>query len=148
MKSIASFEKNHNKLKVGIYKCSSNFSQIRIWDCRFKVPNSGNYPTAACLHSAEHILAVYLKNYSSIAGSVISLNVGMCRTMFYLETTSSVTKDQVIKAFKQASIFASNLTEVPGSKKKECGNYKSHNLEEAKLLLIKFAESLNEKNND
>lgn len=63
--------------------------------------------------------------------------------MFYVETTEEVTKESLKDAFKQAAVWASGLTEVPGSKKRECGNYKSHNLSKAVSLLNEYADNLN-----
>ena len=86
MRKIPSFEKNHDLLKRGLYRCTQMHG-VTTWDLRFKKPNAGDYITPAALHTVEHLLATTLRN-SECADDVIYFGPMGCRTGFYLLTTN------------------------------------------------------------
>ena len=64
-----------------------------------------------------------------------------CRTGFYLLTVNLERKD-VIPLLKECIDAALALSEVPGNKREECGNYLEHDLEGAKRELICYRDIL------
>ena len=82
MRKIPSFEKNHDLLERGLYRCTQMHG-VTTWDLRFKKPNAGDYITPAALHTVEHLLATTLRN-SKCADDVIYFGPMGCRTGFYL----------------------------------------------------------------
>ena len=139
MNKIPSFERNHNEIKPGIYLQEVKHN-IAIYDLRFIKPNTGAIPIEA-IHTIEHLCATWLKLYSNIKDEVISFNPGGCQTMFYLELLNERyinVKNEILKFI----IWAIAQLDIPGATKEECGNYKSHNLELAKVYLFKFYEVL------
>lgn len=77
------------------------------------------------------------KTESDIKEQVVSFNPGGCQTMFYLEVFNDKplkVKEELIKCIE----WCLKQTEVPGATKKECGNYKSHDLLNAQVYLLKY----------
>lgn len=128
MKKIPSFSLDHDGMKKGLYKgmvCRG----ITTWDLRFKEPNGGDYVTPKALHSVEHILATVLRN-SDKKDSIVYFGPMGCRTGFYL-LTADLGYEEVLSLLKESFSLALTFTEVPGSRKKECGNYLEHDLQGA-----------------
>ncbi len=139
MRKIPSFEKNHDLLERGLYRCTQMHG-VTTWDLRFKKPNAGDYITPAALHTVEHLLATTLRN-SEYAEDVIYFGPMGCRTGFYLLTTDldgGQVKELIIGCGKRAL----ELDEVPGSRREECGNYSEHDLEGAKREIAAYIELL------
>lgn len=129
MKTITSFKKNHDLLMPGFY-LSDEKNGIYTYDLRFKKPNGGDYIGIAAAHSIEHLLATALRN-SEYADNIVYFGPMGCRTGFYLllkdiepKLAEKITADAITAALKENS--------VPGSKKIQCGNFRSHNLKQAK----------------
>ena len=126
MDRIASFEKNHDVLQVGLHE-GAPLHGVTTWDLRFKKPNAGDYITPKALHTVEHILATVLRN-SSKKDDIIYFGPMGCRTGFYLLTVN-LSYDEVRSLLIECCIVALTLNEIPGSKREECGNYLEHDLE-------------------
>ncbi len=125
MERIPSFSIDHDELKKGLHKgmvCRG----VTTWDLRFKVPNGGDYISPKALHSVEHILATVLRN-SDKRDDIIYFGPMGCRTGFYLLTVD-MDYAAVLSLLKECFERALTFTEVPGSGKKECGNYLEHDL--------------------
>lgn len=128
MKRIPSFSLDHDELKKGLHKgmvCRG----ITTWDLRFKTPNGGDYITPKALHSVEHIIATVLRN-SEKKENILYFGPMGCRTGFYL-LTADMDYKEVLSLLKESFSLALTFTEVPGSQKKECGNYLEHDLQGA-----------------
>ncbi len=141
MKNISSFEKNHNLLLPGFY-LSSEINGIYTYDLRFKKPNEGDYISISAAHSIEHLLATAYRN-SEYAENVIYFGPMGCRTGFYL-LLKDINKEKAKKLTVEAINNALKENSVPGSKKIQCGNYRSHNLKKAKQELINYLKILKE----
>ena len=139
MEKIPSFQKDHNKLDVGLHESGSTHG-VTTWDLRFKKPNAGDFIAQKALHSIEHMLATVLRN-SAHKDEIIYFGPMGCRTGFYLLTVE-LTREQVIGLLKTCIQVAIKLTEVPGSKKEECGNYLEHDLDGAKKECASYLEIL------
>lgn len=140
MKKIPSFEKNHDLLDTGLYKCGISHGGTT-WDLRSKKPNGGDYISPAAIHTVEHLIATVLRN-SERGGDIIYFGPMGCRTGYYLLTVNMDFGDVLTllrNAFEQALAF----DEVPGNKREECGNYLEHDLDGAKRECKNYLEILN-----
>ena len=140
MKKIPSFEKNHDLLDTGLYKCGISHG-VTTWDLRSKKPNGGDYISPAAIHTVEHLIATVLRN-SERGGDIVYFGPMGCRTGYYLLTVNMDFGDVLTllrNAFEQALAF----DEVPGNKREECGNYLEHDLDGAKRECKNYLEILN-----
>lgn len=139
MKKITSFELDHNILEKGFY-LSRRDGDIFTYDLRFKKPNDGDYLQIAAMHTLEHLMATVLRN-SEQKDSVIYFGPMGCRTGFYALFRNIEIEDAkqiVLDAMKKCLEF----DEIPGSKKIECGNYRSHSLKNAKEEIENYIKVL------
>ncbi|MCM1367605.1 MAG: S-ribosylhomocysteine lyase [Roseburia sp.] len=128
MEKIPSFRKNHDELKTGLYDCGTS-NGVTTWDLRFKTPNGGDYISPKALHTVEHIIATLLRN-SEYKNNIVYFGPMGCRTGFYLLTTG-LDRDRTLALLKTSFYKAAEFTEIPGSRREECGNYLEHDLADA-----------------
>lgn len=140
MDKIPSFSKNHDILEIGLHECGTAHG-VSTFDLRFKKPNGGDYLSPKASHTIEHILATVLRN-SDKKDCIIYFGPMGCRTGFYL-LTAGLDYTQVLDLLKQSFAAASAFTEIPGSKREECGNYLEHDLNVAIYECKKYLEILN-----
>ena len=140
LNKIPSFEKDHNTLMPGLHEGGTAHG-VTTWDLRFKRPNCGDFLAQAALHSIEHMLATLLRN-SAHKDDIVYFGPMGCRTGFYLLTTG-MNRAQVTALLKECFTAALDLTEVPGAKQEECGNYLEHDLDCAKDECKKYIAILN-----
>ncbi len=138
MKTIPSFEIDHEILEKGIY-ISRIDDDITTYDIRMKEPNSGDYLTNSALHTIEHIFATYVRN-TEFGDNIIYFGPAGSRTGFYL-LTRSLTDNYSIQLIKDAfQHIAEFWGRIPGASSKECGNCLEHNLPQAKEEAKKFLD--------
>ncbi|MBQ0097534.1 MAG: S-ribosylhomocysteine lyase [Oscillospiraceae bacterium] len=143
MKLIKSFEIDHDKLEKGLY-ISRIDADIVTFDMRFVKPNTPPYLPQKALHTIEHLVATYVRN-SEYSDNVVYFGPMGCRTGFYILLRGLDNKTSV-ELIKNAIKFCKDFEgEIPGSKKKECGNYLEHDLKTAKELLEDYYEIIKEK---
>ena len=131
MKKIASFTVDHDKLERGMYTSRIDGDAVT-YDIRMKKPNGGDYLSNAALHTVEHLFATFVRN-DEFSDSVIYVGPMGCRTGFYLVVRDSVTPEQAIALVKDTFEFIAGFEgEIPGAKRRECGNYLEHDLAGAK----------------
>ncbi len=131
MERIASFSVDHDKLTKGIY-VSRIDGDVVTYDIRMKKPNGGDYLENGAMHTFEHLFATYARN-SKYSDKVIYVGPMGCRTGFYLLMRDSVCVTEVIDLVREAFEFIKDFTgKIPGTEKKECGNYLEHDLPGAK----------------
>ncbi len=141
MKKIASFTVNHDKLGVGMY-ISRIDGDCVTYDIRMKVPNGGDYLSASEAHTIEHLFATYARN-SEYTDNIIYVGPMGCRTGFYLIVRDSVTHAEAIKLVLESMRFISTFdSEIPGSRREECGNYLDHDLPAARRSAADMAAVL------
>ncbi len=132
LKKIASFTVDHTTLKRGIY-LSRKDGDIVTFDLRMKLPNSGNYLENAAMHTIEHRFATYARS-SLMSDCIIYVGPMGCRTGFYLlvrDTTGDY--EPFIKLVRESFEFIRDFNgDIPGTTEPECGNFREHNLAEAK----------------
>ncbi|MDO5448104.1 MAG: S-ribosylhomocysteine lyase [Clostridia bacterium] len=141
MDKIASFSIDHDKLQKGIY-VSRVDGDVVTYDIRMKRPNMGDYLSNGALHTFEHLFATYARN-SEYKDSVIYIGPMGCRTGFYMVLRDDVALDGVLKLVLDSFAFIRDFEgEIPGAKRKECGNYKEHNLPDAKVAAVDMLDVL------
>ena len=99
---------------------------ITNYDVRLAQPNKQEIPTGA-MHTLEHLLAKYLR--PQLPGYIDCSPYG-CRTGFHLLVWGRPDAAGAARALKNAltKIVSTTWEEVPGTARKECGNYKDHSL--------------------
>lgn len=133
MKKIASFTVDHDKLEKGMYISRIDGDAVT-YDIRMKKPNGGDYLSNGALHTFEHLFATFVRN-GKYSDSVIYVGPMGCRTGFYMILRDSVSGAEAIELVKSCFGFIADFTgEIPGSKRKECGNYLEHDLDGAKAI--------------
>lgn len=141
MEKIASFTINHDTLVPGIYTSRIDMGDIYTYDLRMKKPNCGSYLSPAGAHTIEHIFATYLRS-SSIKDGVIYFGPMGCLTGFYL-VVRGIAPEDVISAVQDAARFTAGFEgEIPGSGKKECGNYLMHDIISAKKEAAEYTAAI------
>ena len=141
MKTIASFTVDHDKLEKGMYISRIDGDAVT-YDIRMKKPNGGDYLNNGALHTFEHLFATYARN-SEYTDSVIYVGPMGCRTGFYLILRDTVSHQYAIKLVQDSFRFVANFTgRIPGSERKECGNYLEHDLSGAKAVAEDMLEVL------
>ena len=138
MDKIPSFQKDHDKLAVGLH-AQTDRNGITTFDLRFKKPNAGDYITPKALHTVEHLLATTLRSIGK--DDIVYFGPMGCRTGFYLLTMRRSFEEG--KALIREGIEAAlALDEIPGGSQRECGNYLEHDMQGAKEELKKYLEIL------
>ena len=133
MKTITSFTINHDLLEKGMY-ISRIDGDVVTYDIRMKKPNMGDYLCNGAMHSFEHLFATYVRN-SAFSDKIVYVGPMGCRTGFYFLVRDSLGHEQALQLVKECFRFIKDFEgEVPGSRRKECGNYKDHDLAGAKRV--------------
>ncbi len=141
MKKIASFTVNHDVLQKGMY-VSRIDRDVVTYDVRMKIPNAGEYLSMRAAHTIEHLFATFARN-SEQGDSVVYVGPMGCKTGFYLLVRDSITHAQAIALVQESMAFiAAYEGEIPGSTKRECGNYLYHDLAGAKAVAADMVETL------
>lgn len=141
MERIASFSINHDTLQKGMY-ISRIDGDVVTYDIRMKRPNQGDYLPNPVLHTFEHLFATYARN-SAFADAVIYVGPMGCRTGFYFLLRDTVSYADAIHLVQESFAFiASYEGEIPGAKRRECGNYLEHDLDGAKAAAADMCEVL------
>lgn len=139
MEKIPSFSKNHDNLAVGLHECGTA-NGVTTWDLRFKKPNAGDYLSPKAAHTIEHILATLLRN-SAYKADIVYFGPMGCLTGFYLLTVN-MDYGEVLDLLKESFSLALHISEIPGNKREECGNYLFHDLDGAINECKKYLEIL------
>ena len=147
MKKIASFTVDHDILEKGMYISRIDRNCIT-YDVRMKKPNAGDYLSTGGMHSIEHLFATYARN-SCFSDSIIYVGPMGCRTGFYLVTYDDMSGKDAINLVREAMTFIRDFEgEMPGGKRKECGNYLDHDVSEAKRVAKDMLEVLKDYTED
>lgn len=143
MKTIASFTVNHDILEKGMY-ISRIDGDVITYDIRMKKPNNeeNDYLENAAMHSFEHLFATYARN-TKYSDSIVYIGPMGCRTGFYFLVRDKISHSEALQIIKESLIFIKNFEgKIPGTNKRECGNYKEHNLEGAKAVATDMLDVL------
>lgn len=137
MQRIKSFEVDHTKLDGGIY-ISRIDGDVITYDLRFCKPYEDAVLDNETMHTIEHMLATFTRN-SDIGDSVIYFGPMGCQTGFYFLVRDNVSHQKVLEVIK-ASLRATidHNGEVFGASRIECGNFRTLDLEKAKMASEKY----------
>ena len=140
MERIASFSVDHDFVVPDIY-VSRIDGDITTYDLRTRVPNADSYMDHSTMHTLEHMFATFVRN-SAIADRVLYFGPMGCQTGFYL-LVRNADNAEVLEVVKDVlgKIIAHD-GEVFGASRKECGNYKSLDLEAAKRECRAYLDAL------
>lgn len=142
MEKILSFQIDHTKLPCGMY-LSRVDGDIDTYDLRTRRPNREPVMANGAMHTVEHLFATFVRN-SADADQVVYFGPMGCRTGFYF-LTRGMDRQRAIELTQSAFAFiAAYEGEIPGATERECGNWRDHNLEDAKKeaqKMVKILES-------
>lgn len=141
MKTIASFQVNHDKLTPGIY-VSRIDGDVTTYDLRTRIPNAGDYMDHITMHSLEHMFATYVRN-SDLGPQVLYFGPMGCQTGFYLlirNADNLVVLDAVKEVLR---LIIDHDGEMFGADRVACGNYKNLSVESAKEEARRYLDALN-----
>lgn len=131
MKKIASFTIDHTILPKGMYTSRVD-GDVTTYDIRMRRPNVEEVLTNGSIHTIEHLFATYVRN-SEFTDNIIYFGPMGCRTGCYFLTRGMDGQD-VIKLAREAFKFIADYEgEIPGVSAVECGNYRDHDLVQAKI---------------
>lgn len=129
MKKITSFTVDHDYIVPGLY-ISRIDGDITTYDLRTRRPNCNDLMDHGTMHTAEHMLATYIRN-SCLADSIIYFGPMGCQTGFYLLVRNAV-HAEVIDVLKTAlGQVVEHTGPVFGASRKECGNFVTLDLKKA-----------------
>ena len=141
MKTIASFTVDHDKLEKGLY-VSRVDGDVITYDIRMVKPNGGVYLPNPAMHTFEHLFATYVRN-SAFSDQIIYVGPMGCRTGFYFLTRDAMSGEQAIALVRECFAFIAAFEgKIPGSERKECGNYLEHDLPGAKAVAADMCQVL------
>ena len=141
MKTIASFTVDHDKLEKGMY-ISRVDGDVITYDIRMVKPNGGVYLPNPAMHTFEHLFATYVRN-SAYSDQIIYVGPMGCRTGFYFLTRDAMSGEQAIDLVRECFAFIAEFEgKIPGSERKECGNYLEHDLPGAKATAADMCKVL------
>lgn len=141
MKTIASFTVDHDKLEEGMY-VSRVDGDVITYDIRMVKPNGGVYLPSPAMHTFEHLFATYVRN-SAYSDQIIYVGPMGCRTGFYFLTRDAMSGEQAIALVRECFAFIADFEgKIPGSERKECGNYLEHDLPGAKATAADMCKVL------
>ena len=141
MKTIASFTVDHDKLEKGMY-VSRVDGDVITYDIRMVKPNGGVYLPNPAMHTFEHLFATYVRN-SAFSDQSIYVGPMGCRTGFYFLTRDAMSGEQAIALVRECFAFIAAFEgKIPGSERKECGNYLEHDLPGAKAVAADMCQVL------
>lgn len=141
MKTIASFTVDHDKLEKGMY-VSRVDGDVITYDIRMVKPNGGVYLPNPAMHTFEHLFATYVRN-SAFSDQIIYVGPMGCRTGFYFLTRDAMSGEQAITLVRECFAFIAAFEgKIPGSERKECGNYLEHDLPGAKAVAADMCQVL------
>lgn len=141
MKTIASFTVDHEKLDKGMY-VSRVDGDVITYDIRMVKPNGGVYLPNPAMHTFEHLFATYVRN-SAYSDQIIYVGPMGCRTGFYFLTRDTLSKEKAIDLVRECFAFIADFEgKIPGSERKECGNYLEHDLPGAKAVAADMCKVL------
>ena len=86
------------------------------------------------MHTFEHLFATYVRN-TPYSDEVVYVGPMGCRTGFYFLTRDTLPKETAIRLVQETIAYVLQFEgEIPGSKRRECGNYLAHDLAGAKKI--------------
>jgi S-ribosylhomocysteine lyase len=143
MNTVESFELDHDQVvapyirKAKVVRVDPRFPECLIskFDVRFAQPNE-EYLANGALHTLEHFFATLVRQYTD---DLIDISPMGCRTGFYFifggDKDVKLVAGLVRRALSAVGAFRGA---IPGGTRKECGNYREHDLAGAQQWAERF----------
>ena len=150
MERIASFSVDHTCLNPGIYLSRQDTTPhgdiINTYDVRMRAPNRDPVLSIASAHTLEHLGATYLRNHPVWSEKTIYFWPMGCRTGMYVLFSGEPRGAEVVQILRDMYTWIANYSKekVPWATEAECGNYRDHDLTQAKKDAQIFLDVLGE----
>ncbi len=147
--NVESFNLDHTKVTAPYVRTASKKSGpkgdiVSKFDIRFTQPNKETLSNG-CIHTIEHLVAEYIRDELD---GIIDFSPMGCRTGFYLTVFGDLSEElisqKMMTVLRKVASWPDNK-KVPGLDPKECGNYKEHNLADAKTWAQKWVSGIEKK---
>ena len=145
MNRIASFSVDHDFIVPGIY-VSRIDGDITTYDLRTRLPNSDKFMDNVTMHTVEHMFATLVRN-STMADKVLYFGPMGCQTGFYLLVRDADNAEVLCTVKDVLKKIIAHEGEVFGASRKECGNYRSLDLDAAKRECRAYLDALEKSEN-
>lgn len=145
--NVDSFNLDHTKVKapfvrVAAKKVGEKGDVVTKFDIRFTQPNK-EFMSTGGIHTLEHLMAEYIRDEME---GVIDLSPMGCRTGFYFTVWGNRNEEEIathlMNVLKKVAVWDKP---IPATTEEECGNYKDHNLEDAKSYAQKWVDGITQK---
>ncbi len=151
---VSSFEVDHDKLLKGVYVSRIDKvgnESVTTFDLRMKLPNQEEVLSNGGIHTIEHIMAVYLRTMAGdFSDDVLYVGPMGCRTGMYLILKGLYQPKEIVPILTELFSYIEKFEgQVPATTSIECGNYRDHNLEDAKKearLYLEVLKNIKEEN--
>ena len=140
MEKIPSFTIDHIRLLRGIYVSRQDTvgqETLTTFDIRMTEPNRMPALSQGSIHTIEHLAATYLRNDPQWADKIIYWGPMGCLTGNYLVMKGELGSRDIVELMKDTFSFIAE-GEIPGAAPRDCGNWKLHDLPEARREASKF----------
>ena len=149
MNKIESFKIDHLNLYPGLYvsrRDQKGDVTVTTFDLRITAPNHEPVIDVPALHTIEHLAATYLRN-SKRQDDIVYFGPMGCRTGCYFLTRGMDGQDVIDLAREAFEFIAAYEGEIPGVSAVECGNYRDHDLVQAKIDAADMSDVLKDYTN-
>ena len=146
MDKIPSFTIDHNRLLRGIYvsrKDEVGGETVTTFDIRMKEPNREPVLGQGAIHTIEHLAATFLRNHPAWKERIIYWGPMGCLTGNYFLVHGDYSSADILPLMKETFAFIAGYEgEIPGAAPRDCGNWKLHDLEDARREARKYLEEV------
>ena len=146
MQKIPSFTIDHEKLLRGLYvsrKDAVGAEIVTTFDVRMKLPNREPALSNGAIHTIEHLAATYLRNDPEWKNRIVYWGPMGCLTGNYLLVRGDFAARDLLPILIRTFEFIANYDgPIPGAAPRDCGNWRLHDLNAAKIEAAKYVEVL------
>lgn len=146
---LDSFKVDHTKMKAPFVRVAKTMQtpkgdSITVFDLRFTTPNKSQLPEKG-IHTLEHLFAGFMRDHlNSNDVEIIDISPMGCRTGFYMSLIGKPNESLVVNAWLKSMHDVLNVIsqkDIPELNEYQCGTYKMHSLDEAKVIAKKIIQS-------
>ena len=149
MKKIPSFTIDHCRLLRGIYvsrRDAVGSEVVTTFDIRMKEPNREPALSPGALHTIEHLAATYLRNDPTWQDRILYWGPMGCLTGCYLLMRGELEPEDIVGLMQDTYRFIASFEgEVPGAAPQDCGNWRLHDLPQARREADRFLHEVLER---